>query len=119
SGWYNDAALKDKAKDTIMLSSDMTFYATYIKVAGIIETEVVNGKITPSDDCFDYGGDKKIEYSPNEGYLLKSVTVDGKEVDPAKNPAEYIFANVQDDHKIKVVYEKPSMDKEVNIKDSD
>lgn len=119
SGWYNDSALKDKAKDTIMLSSDMTFYGTYIKVAGIIETEVVNGKITPSDDCFDYGGDKKIEYSPNEGYLLKSVTVDGKEVDPAKNPAEYIFANVQDDHKIKVVYEKPSMDKEVNIKDSD
>ena len=119
SGWYNDKGLTDKAKDTIMLSSDMTFYGTYIKVAGLIETEVVNGTITPTDECFDYGGDKTIEYSPNEGYILKSITVDGQEIDITKNPGQYIFSNVQDDHKIKVVYEKPSMDKEVNIKDSD
>lgn len=118
-GWYKDSSLSEKSADTIMVSSDLTFYGTYVKVAGLIETEVKNGTITPTDECFAYGGNKTIEYCPEEGYLLDSVTVDGKEVDITKHSSSYVFEDVQDDHKISVVYVKASMDKEVQIKESD
>lgn len=118
-GWYTDKDLTNKSAETVMVSSDLTFYGTYIKVAGLIETEVTHGTITPTDECFEYGGNKAIEYAPEEGYLLESVTVDGKKVDITEHPSSYVFEDVQDDHKISVVYVKASMDKEVQIKDSD
>lgn len=90
-GWYTDKGLTNKSAKTIMVSSDLTFYGTYIKVAGLIETEVTHGTITPTDECFEYGGSKVIEYAPEEGYLLESVTVDGKEVDITKHPSSYVF----------------------------
>ncbi|MCD8195790.1 MAG: DUF11 domain-containing protein, partial [Lachnospiraceae bacterium] len=78
-----------------------------------IITEVVNGTITEADDCIPYGSDKVIEYVPEEGYLLKSVTVDGESVDITQYPDSYTFTDVQEDHEIKVVYVKPAMGKSV------
>ena len=118
-GWYYDKELTKKVPDTIMVKEDHTFYGTYVKVAGIITTEVVNGSITPSDDYVNYGTDKVIDYHPNEGYILDSVTVDGKEVSLKDFPKQYVFGNVQDDHHIKVVYVKPEADKAVYMKESD
>lgn len=70
-----------------------------------VETKVVNGTITDSDLKVKHGSDKKIEYAPKEGYTLKSVTVDGNEVDKTQFKSEYGFTNVTANHKIEVVYE--------------
>ena len=70
-----------------------------------VETKVVNGTITDSDLKVKHGADKKIEYAPKEGYTLKSVTVDGNEVDKTQFKSEYDFTNVTANHKIEVVYE--------------
>lgn len=118
-GWYYDKGLTKKVPDTIMVAEDHTFYGTYHKVAGLITTEVVNGIITKTDECVPYGSDKEIEYAPNDGYLLDTVTVDGKLMDIRSCPADYTFSNVQDDHHIKVVYANPEMDKAVSMKESE
>lgn len=119
SGWYYDKELKERVPESIMVSQDYTFYGTYIKVAGLIETEVVNGEITPTDECVPYGDDKLIEYTANEGYLLESVTVDGETVDIAGYSDSYVFENVQDDHYIKAVYVEPSAEKNVFIRNGE
>lgn len=118
-GWYYDKALTKKVPDTIMVAEDHTFYGTYHKVAGLIVTDVEHGSITPTDECVPYGNDKVIEYSPEEGYLLESVTVDGKKVDITKVPDTYTFGNVQTDHEIKAIYVKADMDKAEFIQDGD
>ena len=70
-----------------------------------ITTDAVHGTIDPDCTVGD-GNNKTIYYSADEGYRLKTVTVDGVEVDIANYPDSYTFTNVTDDHDIKVVYEK-------------
>ena len=72
-----------------------------------ISTEAVNGTITPDDENLLFGSDKKIEYSPNEGYVLDSITVDEGIIPALEHKKEYLFSNVRSDHHIKVVYTKP------------
>ena len=83
-GWYYDKGLKKKVPGTIMVAEDHTFYGTYHKVAGLITTEVVNGTITDGNECVPYGTDYNIDYAPKDGYLLDTVTVDGKPADDPK-----------------------------------
>ena len=71
-----------------------------------IDTEVINGDITPPIKEIVEGDTKTIIYTPNPGYVLKSVTVDGVEVDTNQYPSAYTFSNINQDHRIKVVYEK-------------
>ena len=118
-GWYYDKALTKKVPSKIMVDKDYTFYGTYHKVSGSITTEVVNGEITPNDDNVRFGTDKRIDYSPNSGYLLDTVTVDGKKVDINSCPSNYTFSNIQANHNIKVVYSKAGMDKSVSMKESE
>lgn len=100
-----------------------------------VEAEVANGGIriydadgeetvegdsdTKVDDHVKFHQNRTICYEPDEGYLLDLVTVDGEKVDITKYPSSYTFSDVIANHKISVVYAKPSMDKEVRIKDSD
>ncbi|MCR5181838.1 MAG: prealbumin-like fold domain-containing protein [Clostridia bacterium] len=69
-----------------------------------IETSVTNGSIT-DDQTIWAGDDSDIEYAPDPGYHLKSVTVDGTEQDIALYPEDYFFENVNADHRIEVIYE--------------
>ena len=100
--WKNKAIVEVTrgGKKTTNTSNETTTVIPFRKVT----TKVVNGTITPSDTKVQIGSDKKIEYSPKEGYFLTSVAVDGNEIDEAKYPDEYTFSNVQADHEIKVVY---------------
>ena len=110
-GWYTDAALTDKVPDVIQINSNRTFYGKYTQTHGLIETEVVNGDITPTDEAgILFGQDKRIYYSPAYGYTLSAITVDGVPLDIRssnfKNSEYYDFNNVQDDHTIRVVYSR-------------
>lgn len=69
-----------------------------------ITTEVLHGTITDSITGIRTGEDAQITYSPDNGYTLQSVTVDGEEIDIKVYPSGYFFANITGDHTIKVVY---------------
>ena len=68
-----------------------------------ITTEVVHGTITETSEVSD-GGSKTVSYSPDEGYVLKSIKVDGVDVDINDYSSSYTFSNVTTNHTIKVRY---------------
>lgn len=79
-----------------------------------ITTEVINGTITPSIFNIHGGSNKTISYSPNPGYMIQSVTVDGVAQSITSFPDYYTFSNISADHHIKVVYE-PIPNKTITI----
>lgn len=84
------------------------FDNTSIKMYKSVITEVINGTIDPSVTNIEDGQDKTISYTPNEGYFLKSIKVDGSELSPEQlvtNKDSYTFSNINEDHTIVVEYE--------------
>ena len=71
-----------------------------------ITAEAENGTASPATQTVKHGGTATVTYTPNEGYQLKSVTVDGQNVDTQANKDKYVFSNVDTNHHVKVVYEK-------------
>ena len=67
-----------------------------------IKTEVEGGYID-EEKIVNYGESTTISYYPEENYRLYKVLVDNTEVN---SPREYDFINVQENHQIKVIYEK-------------
>lgn len=64
-----------------------------------------NGKINPSGSVdAEKGKDYEFTFTPDKGYRVAKVLVDGKEVKASNN--RYTFTNVQDNHKISVTFEK-------------
>ena len=57
---------------------------------------------TPLEDIED-GGSRTIDYEPEEGYHIASITVDGVPVDINQYPTSYTFANITEDHTIHIV----------------
>ncbi len=90
------------------VTKDHDIQVKYKLIVHKITTNVVNGTITDSDDKVVHRTDKEISYSPNEGYLIDTITVDGKNIDPVSFKDKYMFSNVVTDHVIKVVYTKPA-----------
>ena len=75
-----------------------------------ITTEVINGTIDPKITDIPEGANKKVGYSPNNGYKLSYVEIDGKrltekEIEDYLCQESYEWINIQADHHIKVVYE--------------
>ncbi len=67
-----------------------------------ITTKVTNGTIDPTVTVAD-GTDKTIKFSPNEGNILVSVTVDG-EVLEGTDLTQYEFTEIKANHVIEVLY---------------
>ena len=73
-----------------------------------ITIEVTGGTAEPNGTVYvDEGEDQRIAFTPDEGYTLKSVTVDGQEA-KLDEDSSYTFWNVTEKHRIVVVYEKTS-----------
>lgn len=78
-----------------------------------INTSISNGTITDSISDISAGENRTISFTPNEGYFLNSVTVDGEALETDKikmlqvgDHYEYIFENIQANHTIDVVCSK-------------
>lgn len=82
------------------------FYSAEVPIVFNINSKVKNGTISQSEVLSDAGGECKINYEPDKNYELKSVIVDGNAVDINKYPKEYIFENINEDHKIEVEFTK-------------
>lgn len=82
------------------------FYSATVPIVYNIEAKAQNGTVSESNAQVEPGGEYKMTYQPNKNYEVKSVTVDGKEVDIQKYPSEYTFTNVNEDHSISVEFSK-------------
>ncbi len=72
-----------------------------------ITTEVENGTISPTPTTVVISGeDAVITYSPNSGYEISELIIDGEKVDFKGYETKYTFEDVDRDHTIKVVYIK-------------
>ena len=87
------------------IDKDHDIKVVYEKNKYKITTDIVNGEI--DDDVeVGHGDDQIIQYTPDEGYHVASIEVDGNPVDVTTAPLEYEFKNVTSNHHIKVVCEK-------------
>jgi len=85
-----------------------------------ITTSVTNGTISENENNIPDGENRVVTYSPNEGYQLKSVTVNNEPVDISQYPHSVSFTDIHEDNDVKVVYElipeleiEKSADKEI------
>lgn len=65
----------------------------------VIQTE--NGVIKPDTTQIEFGGSQKFTITPNEGYEIADVIVDGVSVGAAP---EYEFSNIREPHTITAIY---------------
>ena len=93
------------------ITEDHTIEVEYWKPT--ITTQVTNGTITATSDV-DAGSNKTVEYTPDTGYRLESIKVDGVNVDPSVYPSSYTFTNVTTDHTIDVVFTLKKVGYKVN-----
>lgn len=65
-----------------------------------------NGNIEPSKSAdYAYGSNVTFVITPNDGYVIKDVLIDGVSNAKAKENAEYTFSNIRSNHEIKVSFE--------------
>ena len=82
------------------------FYSATVPIVYNIEGKAKNGTVSESNAQVEPGGEYKIAYQPDKHYEVKTVIVDGKEVDIQRYPSEYTFSNVNEDHSISVEFSK-------------
>ena len=71
-----------------------------------ILTSAVNGTIDETVTRIERGGSRTIHFTPNEGYYLKSLTVDGTAVPVILGLDSYTFSNITGNHEIQAVFAK-------------
>ena len=117
-GWYTAASGGTKITTTTVFYENTTVYAhwTYIGGGGssgggggytyhtIRAISGLNGSISPSGwTSVRHGWDQTFTITPDKGYAVAKVLVDGKSVGSVKS---YTFKNVTKDHTIEVVFMK-------------
>ena len=71
----------------------------------VINTTISNGKITGSVGGIDPNQNKTITFSPNDGYYVSQIIVDGYAYSYKDYPNSYTFSNITSNHSIDVVCE--------------
>lgn len=101
SGWGGDV---DAGGDTVTMDGNKTVTATFdLRTFTISATADENGSIDPVGSAtVNYGSDETYTFTPEEGYQLDKVTVDGEETDVTED--SYTFLNVVVDHSISVTF---------------
>ena len=109
-GWYTAASGGTKITTAYVFSADTTAYAHWTYTGGyytyytIKATAGTNGSISPSGwTSVRHGWDQTFTITPDKGYAVAKVLVDGKSVGSVKS---YTFKNVTKDHTIEVVFVK-------------
>ena len=112
-GWYTEKNGGTEITTATVFVADTTVYAhwTYIGGGGsyysyytIRATAGLNGSITPSGwSSVREGMDQTFTITPDKGYVVAKVLVDGKNVGAVKS---YTFKNVTKEHTIEVTFRK-------------
>lgn len=117
-GWYTAASGGTKITTAYVFSANTTAYAHWTYTGGggssgggggytyhtIRAISGLNGSISPSGwTSVRHGWDQTFTITPDKGYAVAKVLVDGKSVGSVKS---YTFKNVTKDHTIEVVFMK-------------
>ena len=102
---------KSSFKTDFMFNQKQAYSNFYFTDGGVnrykkITSSVVGGTITPSITGIKKGENKTIEYSPTDPntQYLKSIKVDGADVELEPNKQKYDFTNITENHTINVEY---------------
>ncbi len=89
--------------DFINVTADHTISASFIiKTFTVSATAGLNGTITPAGDTeAEYGSDLTYTITPDEGYEVEDVLIDGISAGPL---TEYTFTSITEDHSISVSF---------------
>ena len=113
-GWYREAACTNAFDFSTPITGAITLYAKWTKNGGsggggytyytIKATAGVNGAISPSGSVSVRSGkDQTFTITPDKGYAISDVKIDGKSVGAVKS---YTFENVKGNHTIKAIFMK-------------
>ena len=114
-GWYTAASGGTKVTTSYQFTADTTVYAHWTYTGGsssgggytyytIKATAGVNGEISPSGSVSVRSGkDQTFTITPDKGYAISDVKIDGKSVGAVKS---YTFENVKGNHTIKAIFMK-------------
>ena len=112
-GWYTAASGGTKITTAYVFSANTTVYAHWTYTGGggwyytyytIKATAGTNGSISPSGwTSVRDGWDQTFTITPDKGYAVAKVLVDGKSVGAVKS---YTFKNVTKDHTIEAIFMK-------------
>ena len=109
--YYIDYALNNK--NQFVLAKRTTHTITVEVVHGTAQTKGLSEGMQNGDEItytleVEHGGDASIYFSPNDGFALDSVTVDGT-ITILNGKDTHTFYDVTDDHSIRVVYEEDNI----------
>ena len=93
---------------TVTMDSDKTITANFaINTYTITASAGTGGIVIPPTQTVNYGGNASVTITPDTGYHIKNVLIDGRSVtvtDP-NNPFTYTFSNVTSNHTIEAQFE--------------
>ena len=113
-GWYTEKSGGTKITTDTVFSANTTVYAHWMYTGGgggggysyytIEATAGAGGSISPSGNVsVREGGDQTFTITPDKGYAVSTVKIDGKSIGAVKS---YTFENVSRTHTIEVIFVK-------------
>jgi Tfp pilus tip-associated adhesin PilY1 len=101
--WSGSISSTDNPLTVTNVTSDMSIAANFIAIYTLTPTAGANGSISPDVvQTVDYGTDKTFYMTPNAGYCIQSVVVDGYSQAPVLGA--YTFSGVKENHTISAAF---------------
>ena len=86
--------------------NSVRFYKTKVAYNCHVFIESEFGRVSAETITVSKGDGCSFEFAPDEGYRLKSITVDGAAQELTEDMTGFSLSDVQTDHKVKVTFEK-------------
>jgi Divergent InlB B-repeat domain len=105
SGWSGDLTSSDNPL-TITMDTNITINALFVQNSYTVEVDQSsNGTVSPATASYLYGSDQDFTITPNNGYYIKSITLDDQALNvtsPANQTVRLI--DIQADHILTATY---------------
>lgn len=99
AGWYNDKELvSEESRYEFKASGSMTLAAKFeLQTFTVTVEQAENGSIAPQTQECAYGSDLTLTFTPNAGYRVEAIIVDGEEIEGALS---YTLENIVGPHTV-------------------
>ncbi len=84
----------------------LRLYEAWLPLVHSVTTSVENGWISDGQSEITAGESYTVSYGCEDHYRLRSLVVDGEEIDASQYPSEYVFSDLQADHTISAAFEE-------------